>query len=413
MSNHLAIATVTATLRNLLTDAVGDMAGALVTTVQPHDTTGLPDLGVNVYLYQAAPNAAWRNADLPTRTSAGHVVQRPTLALDLHYLLTFYGDEADTEPQRVMGRAVRTLHARPLLTRDLIQATLDAAQLEDPAHYLLGSDLAEEVERVKLTPLPLNLEERSKLWSVLLQTPYTLSMAYLATVVLIEAAETPRRPLPVRERLIGVAPFQRARIKTVEAEAGASAPVVFGDTIVARGSGLAGSISGIRVGVVDTLLPVAGSVLPSELRVDLTDPTLRAGVVGVQILYDGGATSNVVPLVLRPHITQDGGGAYEITHDPGPNTLDVTITPEVDPVQRVEVLLNEFRPSPGPGRAYRIGAEERTVATDTVTFPLADVAAGTYLVRVQVGGAESPLDVETDETDPDFGYYVAPAHTQP
>lgn len=414
MSNHLAVATVTATLRNLLQEAVStDVTGANVTNVHPHDNANLPALGANLYLYQAVPNAALRNRDLPTRTAAGQTVQRPTVALDLHYLLSFYGTESQLEPQRVLGSAARALHARPLLTQDMIQATLDAARLEDPNHYLLASDLADDVERVKLQPMPLDLEALSKLWSVLLQTPYTLSMAYLASAVLIEAEETPRRPLPVRERVIGVSPFQRAHIDAIETEDGATEPIQMGDTIVLRGTQLAGAIAGIRVGVVGGLAPVANSVTPSEAKVALTDPALRAGVVGVQIAYDGGATSNVAALVLRPRVARDGGGNYRVTHDAGAGTIAVVLTPEVEPEQRVELFLNEFRPASGPGRAYRFDAEPATAATDTVTFTVGGVAAGRYLVRVQVSAAETVLDVETDQTSPDYGYYVAPSITLP
>lgn len=413
MSNHLAIATVTATLRTMLQESVNaDIDGAQVTTVEPHGTEGLPDLGVNIYLYQVMPNAAWRNADLPTRGAAGQVVQRPTIALDLHYLLTFYGKDGNMEPQRLQGSVVRAVHARPVLTKAMIEATLNAARLEDPNHYLLESDLASEVERVKFTPLPLSLEELSKLWSVLLQTTYRLSMAYLGTVVLIEAAETPRRPLPVRERIIGVEPFQRAIIDAVEADDGVSGAVEMGDTIVLRGRGLSGTVDAIRIGVAE-LPPVSGSLTPSEVRVALTDPSLRAGIAGVQILYHGGATSNAVPTVLRPRIEQDSGGNYRITHHPADDTIEVVVSPEVDPEQRVELLLNEFRPATGPGLAYRIDAAGRTAVSDTLTFPVDTVSPGTYLVRVQVGGAESTLDIELDEMSPNYGYYHEPSITIP
>ena len=95
MSNFLAIATVTAALKVALENAL-----AVDTSGMSHDVIiGRPDAienngntaGVNIYLYQVTPNTAWRNADLPTRNAAGILVQRPRIALDLHYLLTFYG----------------------------------------------------------------------------------------------------------------------------------------------------------------------------------------------------------------------------------------------------------------------------------------------------------------------------------
>ena len=87
------------------------------------------------------------------------------MALDLHYLLSFHGDEAKLEPQRLLGSVARTLHAHPVLTREMIQDTL-----QDPLFgFLAGSDLADQVEPVKFTPSFLSLEELSKLWSVFLR----------------------------------------------------------------------------------------------------------------------------------------------------------------------------------------------------------------------------------------------------
>jgi hypothetical protein len=88
MSNFLAIATVTEALRQMLDAAVGrDVSGgARATAVRPTGSVdgssdGLPDVGVNVYLYQVSPNHSWRNADLPTRRGDCTMIQRPRAAL--------------------------------------------------------------------------------------------------------------------------------------------------------------------------------------------------------------------------------------------------------------------------------------------------------------------------------------------
>src|SRR5262245_41877221 len=203
MSNFLAIATVTATLSQVLQTAVGaDVPGATVSTMRPDSTgSGIPTSGVNLYLYQVTPCASLRNADLPTRRYDGQLVQRPQAALDLHYLLTFYGDEAQLEPQRLLGSVVRTLHARPVLTRQQIQQTL---AVEPFSTLLAGSNLATGVELVKFSPLPLSLEDLSKLWSVFFQTTYTLSVVYQGSVVLIESDDTPEASLPVQTRHLSV-----------------------------------------------------------------------------------------------------------------------------------------------------------------------------------------------------------------
>lgn len=202
MSNHLAVAAVTASLVRYLQGAVGaDVGNAVVTAVRPDGpNSGVPEVGVNIFLYQATPNVAWRNQDLPTRRPDGSLNQRPQIALDLHYLLTFYGDETLLEPQRILGSTVRALHTRPILSRQEIRGAVAANA------FLAGADLADEIETVKLTPQPLTLEELSKLWSVLFQTPYTLSMAYDASVVLITANSQPTLVQPVQTPAIHVFP---------------------------------------------------------------------------------------------------------------------------------------------------------------------------------------------------------------
>ncbi len=410
MSNYLAIATVTATLHRILSATVpDDVSSATITAVRPTPTgTGFPvGAGANIYLYQATPNAAWRNNDVPTRDARGGVVQRPRIALDLHYLLTFHGADLTLEPQRVMGSVVRTLHARPTLTRESIRETV-----LDPLYSFLaatadtpGSDLADEIERVRFTPVPLSLEELSKLWSILLQTSHLLGMVYVATVVLLEAEESPRRALPVRERDIRVFPFQRAVIDRVISEDGPTAPIEMGGTILIEGSQLAGAIDRVRVGEAD-LQPVAGSVTPSRLAVALTDPALRAGVQGVQVVYANGSASNVAALVLRPVIAVDQPGVTDAE-------IPIDFDPAVGRAQPVELYLNQMIASPGAEpRAYSFKApadngiaSPAVDATTQIVFEISGVEPDVYLVRVRVSGAENVLEADGS---PDLGYYTGP-----
>ncbi len=390
MSNFLAVATVTATLRRLLNASVDvDVPGARASALRPDDTS-IPTPGVNIYLYQVVPNTAWQSTDLPTRSAAGALVQRPRIALDLHYLLSFHGDDAQLEPQRVLGSAVRTLHARPILSRDTIRLTTADAAFS----YVSASDLADEVELVKYTQVPLSIEELSKLWSVFFQTPYTVSVAYRATVVLIEADDTPQRVLPVRTRSIVASPFQRARIDEVVPANPARVGVEVGDTVVVRGSQLTGTIARVRVGPAE-LQPVDGSVTPTELEVALVGPSLRAGLLGVQVVYTIGSESNVAALVLRPRVTVDQASVTA-------ELLPLDFTPPVDRRQRVQLLLNERNaPAGSEPHAYVFDAPPSNgIAnpgvddTARIEFVIADVDAATYLVRVLVGGAESLLTVD-------------------
>ena len=210
MSNFLAVATVTAALSEFIQAAIGpDVGSATVTTARPDGGTGTPPTSVNVYLYQVTPNAALGNVDLPTRRGNGDLVQRPQAALDLHYLLTFLGDEGKLEPQRLLGSVVRAFHARPVLTRDLIRQTIAKSKFD----YLATSNLADAVELVKFTSLALSLEELSKLWSIYFQTPYNLSVAYQGTVALIESENSTQAALPVARATSTLLHFGNLRSK--------------------------------------------------------------------------------------------------------------------------------------------------------------------------------------------------------
>ena len=194
MSNHLAIATVTAALGRIA-HAAAEASGVGSVGLD----FGRPNVSgdgpatrkIQIYLYQVSPNPALRNNDLPTRDSDGKLTNRPQAALDLHYLIAFYGNQQNLEAERMLGAVVRNLHARPLLSRQSIQETISSHA------ELAGSNLADAIEKVRFTPAATSLDELSKLWSVFFQTPHALSIAYRADVVLIEAEESGPSALPV------------------------------------------------------------------------------------------------------------------------------------------------------------------------------------------------------------------------
>src|SRR5262249_2339420 len=176
----------------------------LVPTPRPDQQAGLPPVGVNVFLYQIAPNPHLRNSDLPTRKADGSLLQRPKAAVDLYYLLSFYGDDTTLEQQRLLGAVVRELHAQPTLTRSMIAA------VQQNTAFLQGADLDQQPELVRFTPVAFSLEELSKLWSFLLKTDYVLSTAYVGSVVLIETDDpVPPLPLPVLAPEVYVLPFRQ------------------------------------------------------------------------------------------------------------------------------------------------------------------------------------------------------------
>ncbi len=405
MSNSLAIAAVTSSIRYVLDRSlqqphVGPVGGALVTTLRPDELT-TSDLaataGINVYCYLATPNHAWNLTDLPTRRSDGSALQRPLAALDLHYLVTCYGADEALEPQRLLGRAVGALSATSVLGRDVVSAAVDLYQAETETSFLADSDLAGEVELVKLAPVPLSLEEMSKLWGVL-DTAYQLSLTYLATVVLVAADVTPTVSLPVRTRSISVQPSGAARLAEVVPDR-PDRPVTTGATLALRGSRLVaatGAQTVVRLG--PALLIPADGATGAQLRVVLT-PDVPAGVHSAQVLHRTPAgppgsppvrtlaSSNAVPVVVRPTVTVDAVSATEIT---------LGVTPPIQPRQRVSVLLRRLS-APVADELDDVTLVLGPVAAGdppapAITVSRQGVPAGDWLVRLQVDGIESLPD---------------------
>ncbi|MGW3408334.1 Pvc16 family protein [Streptomyces sp. NPDC000888] len=201
MSNALAIAHVTQALALLIEANLQpeiDMAVKVETRKPPADPPTDPT--ITVFLYQVTPNTSQRNNDLATRTPDGTLLKRPAAALDLNFVISAYGEETDLVGQRLIGTVVRTLHEIPVLPRDIIEQAGERA-------YLADSDLAEAAQRVRFVPTVMDIDETSKLWGMLNQTPYALSVTYQAALVLIEGRETPTPAKPVERSTVRVLPF--------------------------------------------------------------------------------------------------------------------------------------------------------------------------------------------------------------
>ena len=201
MSSALAIASVTAVLKNLLdnelihqstTMSVGDVT---VSALPPDRIpTGAEERAqLNLYVYRLTPNSGRRR----TGTSAWQEEpsDSPPLALDLHYLLTAYG-ERDFQAEILLGHAIQLLHETPILTREVVRSALASVSSGNaggttvavvPA--LSASTLADQLEEIKISPEFLNMEEMSKLWSSL-QTRSRPSVTYQVSTILIEDRRT-------------------------------------------------------------------------------------------------------------------------------------------------------------------------------------------------------------------------------
>jgi hypothetical protein len=414
MSNSLAISAVTSTIRYVLDRSLqqahaGQVGGAGVTTLRPTELAAV-DVeeapGINVYCYQATPNHAWNLADLPTRRGDGSFVQRPVAALDLHYLISCVGLEPQLVPQRLLGRVVGALAATSVLTRDVVAAAIETYGAETDTDFLLESDLASEVELVKLSPTPLSLEEMSKLWGVL-DTPYVLSLGYLATVVLIAADVTPRVALPVRRRELTVMPAGPPRLEEVETDPPLQ-PVGLGTTLVLRGSRLLGPVTTVRIGRA-SLVPAEGATA-AELRVAIDD-TVAAGLHALHVVHTRAAGpgglpperrvggSNAVPLLVRPEIAVADVTATEVS---------LTVAPPLQEGQRASVVLGRLEGDDEPLEVTLVlpPVPAADAPLGELVLARADIPDGHWLVRLQVDGVDSLPELVGD-------VYAAPDLTLP
>lgn len=400
MSDYRAIAAVTATLQNILQPAVSAaVPGAPVRPARPEKAVQVASPGeVHLFLYQVSPNAALRNAELPVRRSDGTLIRRPQLALDLHYLVTFYGDEGKYVPQLLLGAVAAQLHAQPFPQAD------DLPRPGGTQDELAGSGLALQLDRLRFTPLALAHDDLSKLWSIFFQVPYALSVAYLCSVVLIEPDLTPQPPLPIRRPVLTVHSGEPPQVDRV------SPPVAAGRgvAVTLHGSHLAGAGAEVDFGAA-TATPQAASATSLTAAVP---EALPAGQHPVRVVFGGGAgaRSNAVPFTLLPEVV--GDPAVEGAGDAA--TLHLGVSPPVAAGQRVSVWLEPRRTeaAAAAGGEGAAGGAPREIAAPPetrggeVVVPLAGVAAGRYLVRVVVDGAASRLRAE--EGDDGQGAWIGP-----
>lgn len=359
MSTALAIAGVTAVLRDLLNDGlinhnVSGVLGSSVTvsTLAPDrvvPANGSEASQINLFMYLVTPNPGWRNDRLPSRDASGRLrLANAPLALDLHYLLSVYSG-GDLHAEILLGYAMQLLHEMPVLTRELIRTALnpspDVGTTLPPAlRALVDSGLEDQVELVKLTPEYLNTEEMSKLWTAM-QSHFRPTAAYTASVVLIEATQPARSPLPVLSR--GAVDLATGRDRGVVVNPGLVPPV-----------------------------PMLNTVVPP-----LRQPVARIG----DLLDLQGANLD--------------GSAREVHFVNDRFDIDVTVAAEAPPAEGanalIQVRLDSALGSSLPVGVYRVSAsvvrptESEPRETNRLTMVLAPQMTNLPLAVVRVGGTAS------------------------
>jgi hypothetical protein len=424
MSNALAIAAATATLRNLIANNVQDLPNQNVTT-RPLDKArngnSSPDQ-LNIFLYQTVLNAAWRNTDMPRQLRPGETGQ-PPLALNLHYLVTAYGQNDDeTQSHRWLGKAMSVLHDHPVLGAQEIQDALKE------------SGLQAQIERVRITSQPMSLDDMSKLWTTF-QTQYRISAAYQVEVVLIESTRPARTPLPVLRRgeddrgVTAVAGVSLPTIEEVRLPNGQSS-LSLGDELIINGQNL-NDLAAVRFTVINprwadfkpiSILPLAVQATDRGIKVTLPNDAAAhtawvAGFYTVAVVVNRNKqtwSSNELPISLAPRIEKIDPGNVVARGVDGKVTLTLTCNPEVRLAavsaqqtrfdQQVVLLLGTARqvspepPPPPPPLPAPVPASTNKL---TLVFPIGATELGEYLIRLRVDGVDLAL-VDRTVTPPQF-----------
>ena len=387
MTDYAGIQAATATLRRVLLERSRFVTSVTTTPPDVEDSDADPPVA-NLFLFRVSQSPALKNQDLPGRSGPASL-GRPPLSLDLHYLLTTTGQTPEDAlgAQEALGDAMLVLHDHPVIAKD------------DP---LLDPALEHEVELLKVTLDDVDTGQLAELWSAT-TAPYRLAVAYRVTVVQLESTRPRSIAKPVGEPpeagpRVHALLLDRPVITDVaviralpDGSDGPEQPLPYarlGDRLVATGSGF---IAGTRM----RLGPVTVDPEPAStpLRTVVTVPggmDLRPGVHSLQAVRDAlvgeppderslpALQSNVAAFVLVPAVTSatvaGTGDDVEVTvHG---TALDGRDYPTF--VLLGDVALQADRGATGPTE---------------VTVPAAQLAPGSYPVRVRVAGAES---LETD-----------------
>jgi hypothetical protein len=395
MSTPAGIATVTAILQHLLVQAA---SGAEITTKPPAAARNSGNGNqLNLFLYATHVNTAFSNASMPGQIRNGESGP-PPLALVLKYLLTAYGaNDDDISGQGLMGQAMSAFHDHPVLG----QADIEGITPD--------SDLQNQIERLRITPDVLSLDDMSKLWTSF-QAEYRLSAGYEVSVVLIESTRAGRAPLPVLKRgdqnqgahVLAASSPVVSGIRFPNQKPGAE----LGDLLTILGENMASDDTAVRFR--HPLLDAPIEIQPeedrsqTEIHVQLPgqgdDPEVGskwpAGFYTLSLVIQKPDTpvwtTNELALPLSPRLTS----ISPTTAPAGDITLTIECMPQVRDDQRVALIFGNRTVSPD-----NISTPADPIAPSTLIFSVANAEARTepYVLRLRVDGVDSiPVDFSND-----------------
>ncbi|MFZ1470895.1 MAG: DUF4255 domain-containing protein [Paracoccaceae bacterium] len=417
MSNPLAISAVSAAfLRRLLSAANAAVPSAKVRLGAPTAKLAEDALPlVNLHLYRVEPNTAHSNDHMPTRAATGQLRGPSKLALNLHYVVSFYGNHDKFESDLMLGQVMLALEHEPLLSKTTIRdAIADNDDLED-------SDLQAALARLRVTRQLMTIDDFSKVWSIFYQVPYAVSLSYEVSHVVIETADTSPVPAPVARPGLWISPVSALRLDVAGASPGSPLPPVWGGVLHVEGRGLGQPGLALQVDGAALVMDGVGQS-DATLSVPLVAATFGGADLGIGVhrlqaiaapVSTGQpahlrARSNALAFAVSPAIAI---GAV-VAPPGGPTatgTVSVGFTPAIRSDQAVRLLLDARDPAAPaqvilPGRDPVMGGPDAA----SVSFAFAAVPRGTYLVRADVDGLLSPVTLDSAGGSPTSGQIIGP-----
>lgn len=428
MSTSLAVAATTRVLGSLLERSISDAGVSALLGAPPYFTARPPDqieenghedARLALFLYHVTYNQGWREVGLPSRNGAGHGVDRPPLAIDLHYLLVGYG-KLEYIQHVLLGIGMQALHENPVVFRQQISAVFTTPPPLSPIDAMLATaKIDTQVEQIKITPEPLSTDDMSKLWTSF-GSKFRPSAAYLVTTLLIEGKATIASAPPVAARNLAVVQLRRPEIAAVTPQ---YLPWSANPTLTLTGVNMTGTGNQVLFDMAPTSPRTAERIDGTTATVDV--PALPAGLNSVRIVQQvsigAPPAKNVVQsepalFYLQPVIRQDANPPHNDLISVGPVNTGVTphtrrvtvnVDPALGPKQQVQLLLDELQPPAGQAPlSLTFDARPDQINVNSVAFDTYGTRAGSYLVRVRVDGAESALRL-----DPGTHAYAKPAVT--
>jgi hypothetical protein len=141
------------------------------------------EAGVSVFLYRTYVNHNNRNP--PGRISPSGARFKPMLPLDLYFLLTAWAKDASLQ-HAIAGWMMRVLEDMPSLPAGLLN--------------FRGVQLFQPQETVELAVAELETETLFRIWEVIINNAYQISVPYIARNVRIESEQIMEELPPVQER---------------------------------------------------------------------------------------------------------------------------------------------------------------------------------------------------------------------